>query len=372
MQLNLLRRRDRLVLGILLLLLPALAAPAEAQFNCITNNGTIFIIKYTGSSGALTIPGTINGLPVAGISDFAFSGNTNITSVTIPDGLSSIANYAFGYCVNLTNVVLSDSVTTLGSGVFDYCYSLTSITIPKNVTSIGIALVNGSYGVTAISVDTLNPNYRSEGGVLFNKSQTTLIEYPGALTGAYTIPNTVTNIEDYAFAYCVNLTHVTVPNGVTHIGTAAFFNSGITYIIVPRTLATIGSYAFYSCANLGAVYFEGNVPAYGDGAFDLDPKATVYYLPDTTGWGPTFAGCPTAFWRPQMQTDDADFGIKTNQFGFTINWAADEAIVVEACTNLANAVWSPILTSTLTSNSFYFSDPQWKNYPARFYRLRAP
>ena len=71
-----------------------------------------------------------------------------------------------------------------------------------------------------------------------------------------------------------------------------------------------------------------------------------------------------------MQTSDASFGVRTNQFGFNITWASDMVVVVEACTNLANPTWFPLATNTLTGGSFYFSDPQWTNYPDRFYRFR--
>jgi hypothetical protein len=73
-----------------------------------------------------------------------------------------------------------------------------------------------------------------------------------------------------------------------------------------------------------------------------------------------------------VQTSGASFGVRTNQLGFTINWSSGMTVVVEASTNLANATWSPLQTSTLSNGSAYFSDPQWTNYPARFYRLRSP
>jgi hypothetical protein len=72
-----------------------------------------------------------------------------------------------------------------------------------------------------------------------------------------------------------------------------------------------------------------------------------------------------------VQTSDASFGVRTNQFGFTINWASGMTVVVEASTSLANPTWYPLDTNTLTSGTAYFSDPQWKNYPSRFYRLRS-
>jgi hypothetical protein len=76
-------------------------------------------------------------------------------------------------------------------------------------------------------------------------------------------------------------------------------------------------------------------------------------------------------WSAQVQTSDASFGVRTNQFGFTITGASGLGILVEASTNLSNAVWAPVQTIGLAGGSSYFSDPQWMNYPSRFYRLRT-
>ena len=65
-------------------------------------------------------------------------------------------------------------------------------------------------------------------------------------------------------------------------------------------------------------------------------------------------------------------GVQSNAFGFTIFWATNVSVVVEAATNLANTVWVPPQTNTLTNGSVYFSDPQWTNFPGRFYRISAP
>jgi hypothetical protein len=74
---------------------------------------------------------------------------------------------------------------------------------------------------------------------------------------------------------------------------------------------------------------------------------------------------------PRVLTSDASFGVRTNQFGFTITGTSNLVIVVEACTNLAQPAWSPVGTNNLVGGSSYFSDPVWTNYPGRFYRLRA-
>jgi len=95
-------------------------------------------------------------------------------------------------------------------------------------------------------------------------------------------------------------------------------------------------------------------------------------LPGTTGWTSTFDGRPTVLWNPQVQTTSASFGVRTNRFGFNITGTINIPIVVEASTNPANRNWLPLQGCILTNGSVYFSDPQWTNYHARFYRIRSP
>jgi hypothetical protein len=143
--------------------------------------------------------------------------------------------------------------------------------------------------------------------------------------------------------------------------------------MIGNGVTNIATFAFWSLPNLTGVYFQGNAPSVGSSAFAFDNNSlTIYYLLGTTGWGATFGGLPTALWKPQVQISDGNFGVRTNQFGFNINWASGMVVVVEACTNLANPIWSPLQTNTLTGGSSYFSDPQWTNYPGRLYRLRSP
>jgi predicted Na+-dependent transporter len=69
---------------------------------------------------------------------------------------------------------------------------------------------------------------------------------------------------------------------------------------------------------------------------------------------------------------DGDFGVRNNHFGFNITGTTNFTVVVAACTNLASPVWVPLATNALVNGSFYFSDPQWTNYPSRFYSLQMP
>ena len=364
--------------------LPAFLWDSLASMGYTTSNGTVTITRYTGPGGDVTIPSTINGQPVASIG---------------------------GYYDPYGNWF----------GAFQGCTNLTSVTIPNSVTSIGGGAFSGCGSLTAITVDTRNPVYSDVDGVLFNQSLTTLVEYPEGIAGSYTIPNSVTKIGDSAFIYCTSLTSVTIPNSVTTIrdsafcgctsltsvtipnsvttiGDDAFGGSGLTSVTIPDSVTNIGYYAFYdctsltsvtigrgvttiglafqSCSSLRSVPFEGNAPSLsGSDVFYGENKATAYYLPGTTGWSTNFAGLPTELWvlpNPLILTSSPSFGVQTNRFGFIISWATNIPVVVEASTNLANTTWSPISTNTLTGGSSYFSDPQWTNYPARFYRLRSP
>jgi hypothetical protein len=297
------------------------------------------LIQYPPAKGGISyaIPTS-----VTIIGDWAFVGCSSLTNITIPTGVTGIGERTFSSC-GLTHLTVPTSVTSIGDGAFESCSSLTSITISNGVTSIGD---NAFYFCTSLT--------------------------------SITIPNSVTSIGDGAFDSCYGLTNITISDSVTNIGVMAFWCSSLTSITIPNGVTSIGNEAFVGCYNLVSVYFQGNAPRVGPAAFSGD-VATVYYLPGTTGWDFFAAntGLPTVLWNPQAQTRDGSFGVQANQFGFNITGSSNLVIVVEACTNFSNPAWLPVSTNTLntfigTNGTSYFSDPQWTNYPGRFYRLRSP
>lgn len=187
-------------------------------------------------------------------------------------------------------------------------------------------------------------------GVLFDKDQTRIIQFPEGKTGSYVIPDSVRSIENWAFR-SYDLSRIIIPPGITNIGALAFVD----------------------CTELREVYFEGNAPTILPGAFSAASRAMVYYLPGTTGWDATLDGRPTFLWNAQIQTGDLSFGVRTNQFGFRICGTPYIPVLVEATTNLAAADWSHLQNIRLNGEGFfYFNDPEWRQYPGRFYRVGFP
>ena len=248
-----------------------------------------------------------------------------------------------------------------------------SVTVPNSVATIEDLAFDSCTSLTAIEVGALNSTYSSAGGVLFNKSQTTLIRYPGGKAGSYAVPNSITNIGSSAFSACANLTDVAIGNHVAYIRNSTFSRcASLVSVTIGNRVSLIGNGAFAVCPSLESLWFQGNAPSCDSTAFSGTDNATVYYLPGTTGWDTTFAGRPTALWNLPVQPNIASSGVRTNRFGFAITGTSEAVFVVEACTDLANPSWSAVATNTLGGGSSYFSDPQWRSFHARFYRLRSP
>ncbi len=107
-------------------------------------------------------------------------------------------------------------------------------------------------------------------------------------------------------------------------------------------------------------------------AFDYTNNTTVYYLPGTTGWSTNYGGAPTALWTlPYPVLLSGSLGVQTNGFGFTVSWATNASVLVEASKDLSSPVWQPVQTNALNNGVVNFTDPEWTKYPSRFYRVRS-
>ena len=174
------------------------------------------------------------------------------TDFVIPNSVEIIADQAFEQCYDLQgSLTLSSNLTTIGDQAFYMCTGLSgTLNIPAGVTSIGEGLFSGCK-FTEIIVDENNSTYTSEGGVLYNKAKTRLIQYPaGSPNPSFTIPSTVTHLENFSMMYCQNLTSVVLPSNLQSIGYLAFYNStNLTdeTLVLPSTLTYIGDAAFAGC-----------------------------------------------------------------------------------------------------------------------------
>lgn len=223
---------------------------------------------------------------------------TNLQSIVIPDHVYTIGKGAFDYCTNLKTVVIGERVTSMygtagenfehiifkcqkiksqwfkgtkiknvtfektvqsiDARAFANCTNLESLHIPSSISSIGMEAFQGCTGLREITVDESNSNFSALNNILLNKDQTTLITFANSSSDNLTIPETVTNIEEYAFYACDNLKSIAIPASVTEIG----------------------NHVFGLCANLKEIYsYATTPPAAQTSTFGVNKWLCTLYVP---------------------------------------------------------------------------------------------
>ncbi len=305
---------------------------------------------------------------VTSIQGGAFSGCTRLTSIVIPGSVRALATATFLGCTRLATVVIPSGVTSIGHLAFYECTSLTELVLPKTLDASELSATQGCTNLLAISVDGENPTYASVDGVLYDKSLTTLIQFPAGKAGSYISPASVIRIADLAFLGCTRLTSVTLTTGVTHIAEQAFSGcASLTSITLPSTLIRIGDYAFNDCVQLTSVFFQGNAPQVGQGVFELAERVIVYRLPPSTGWSATLGGRPVT-----LGGTDATVSISPS-FELTLEGAPGSILTLLTRSTLGDTgVWQVMtnVTVELTGRAVVRLEPALGE--SGFYKLQAP
>ena len=320
-----------LVIALLCGVTRAEAFEVDGIYYDLNNEGAVVIRGDTPYSGDVVIPASINyfgeDFPVVSIRKSAFWGYSGLTTITLPESVTSIGDRAFSSCVNLEEIIVSannpvyssldgvlynkdktellkwpdkklsvtipESVTSIGDWAFSYCISLTSMTIPESVTSIGVGAFSYCSGLTSM---TIPESVTSIGDEAFSYcSGLTSITLPESLTSigvstfsdctgltSITIPNSVESIGNGAFFRCSGLTTITLPESLTSIGRNTISGcSGLTTITIPESVTSIGDWAFYDCRGLTTITLPESLTSIGESAFSYCRGLTTITLPES-------------------------------------------------------------------------------------------
>ena len=220
-------------------------------------DGVNTLVVYMGNATELTLPADYNGEDYR-IGASAFSGNTTLTSVTIPDAVESIGNYAFNGCSSLASVTMGSGVASIGNYAFSGCSLLASIEIPNSVATIGTDVFRNCAALASVSMGN---------GITTIGSSTF---YGCSSLASITIPNSVTTIGSNAFKGCSALTSIEIPDAVTSLGGSVFENcTSLASVSIGGGVTSIGNFAFNGCTALKDLRFED-----GEGTLILGYKTS--------------------------------------------------------------------------------------------------
>lgn len=287
----------------------------EGDYIFYNDGGEYYLMGYTGNESEIELPTSVDGKGY-GIYQRAFYNWDSLTSVIIPDSVTSIGYSAFFGCGLLTNISLGSGVKSIGYQAFDYCCRLVEV---YNRSELNIVAGSEDYGKIAYFSKKVykerpeesniitkgNYLFYNDGGEYYLMGYTgdeSKIELPANIDGnvyvinryafydsnltSVIIPDSVTSIGDHAFSDCGSLTSVIIPDGVTSIGDSTFSGCGsLTSVIIPDSVTSIGDSAFSYCGSLTSVVIPDGVTSIGDSAFHVCMKLeNVYYGGTSDRW----------------------------------------------------------------------------------------
>ncbi len=243
-----------------------------SKVNNLTVTGTINAVDFTTMSDSMP---SLTVLNLSGTTIEAYTGSDGTNyGINYSYAANSIPVYAFYNQSILTTVTLPSNVTSIEDSAFFGCFELSgSFVIPASVTSVGLGAFSSCSALKGFTVDSGNNSFSSLNGVLFNKTQTTLLICPGGKSGTYNIPSTVSAIGPVAFWACTGLTgSLIIPSSVISIGEEAFylctgFKGSLT---IPSSVTSIGSGAFKFCTGLsGSLIISDSLASINESTFEM-------------------------------------------------------------------------------------------------------
>ncbi len=246
-------------------------------------------------TGAVTVPSAFGGNPVIGIRRL-FYGRTGVTSVTLPNSLTSIGEYAFYGCVNLTNVTIPNSVTNIGGYAFRDCKVLKTVSMPSSLRTVGEYAFSYCTNLTSVSLPS---NVKTIGQYAFawcdniqtvylSSGVTTIESHAFYLCSSLTsinLPSTLSSIGESAFMYCSSLQSISIPGGVKEVPYDAFYGCRtMTTLSLSHGISEIGYNAFGFCTNLNEVILPGSITSISNFAFSSCKKITSINLPENVSY----------------------------------------------------------------------------------------
>lgn len=279
--------------------------PAEEFEYRVRDNSVVYIREYIGNDTHVVIPEQIEGFPVSVIVASAFAENDTLVSVIMPDTITEIWDYAFANCSSLETVVMSKNVTKILNHAFYECTNLSSITLPETLAEIGSSAFEKCSSLKCITI----PASLTEWGYgVFYASGIELVNFQEGLKvigeaafantriNELILPSTLVSIDYMAFAFCDNLTSVTLNDGLIALYATSFgYNKNLIEIVIPASVEIIDR-PFVECDHLKKVFFKGNLPRIA--RFESSSSFTVYYHEDAVGFPPEewHEKIPTAVW----------------------------------------------------------------------------
>ncbi len=234
----------------------------SGDFTYEVSGGMAIITGYSGSDTNITIPATLDGYTVTTIGATAFKDSA------------------------VETVVISEGVVVLEGSAFYNCDSLTSITIPSTVSTITICALANCKNLSTITVNN-NSHFKVVDGALLSMDGTRFLQYPsGSTATSYTMPNSVTKIDEYAFQDSTKLTSVNLSTNITKIPQYAFSGcSSLASIVIPEGVSEIDNNAFEICTGLKSVTFPSTITGIWSNSFLKCLFITdVYYCGTEEDW----------------------------------------------------------------------------------------